>query len=204
MGELKYESVDIKDYLAIEQEDRVRYEYHYGLLIAMAGGSISHTVIGANILVALSNSLDGKNCRAFSSEMKVEIKAKQRYVYPDAGIVCPDFQESNSIKGAITNPTVVVEVLSPGSVNYDRDEKMQFYTSLPSVRDYLIVRQDRPVAQLHSRTRADEPFAMQHYMGLESKIFLPSVEVELAMAKIYDGVTLDPPPKLTFGPEDFA
>jgi len=113
MGQGKFKDVAIENYLAIEQEDQIRYEYHDGQLVRMAGGSINHSAICNNVAFALTSATRNTgNCKAFNSEMKLEIKRKTKYVYADAGASCPDFKESEHITGAITNPCLVVEVLS--------------------------------------------------------------------------------------------
>lgn len=193
MGQEKFKNVAIEDYLAIEREDEVRYEYIEGELFAMAGGTLNHSEICNNIAGELYAQVKakGNRCKSFNSEMKVEISPNNKYLYPDAGVSCPDHNESDHIKGAITNPMVVVEVLSPSSVLYDQITKLRYYFSLPSVKEYLIVYQDKPEVMLYRRHGNGDLFGLHAAEGIRSSIMLTSIEIELKLADIYYGIDFD-------------
>lgn len=186
MGQERIDKVDISNYLAIEREDKVRYEYHEGKLIRMAGGSVNHSDICNNVAFALTAATraTGK-CKAFNSEMKIEVAPGGKYIYPDAGASCIERKESNRIKGAITNPILVVEVLSPNSIMYDTGAKLRFYFSIPSIKEYLIVYQDRPEVMLYRRHGNGELFGLHAAEGIRSAIELTSIDVHLKLADIY-------------------
>lgn len=191
MGLDKLEGVLLNDYLAIEQEDRVRYEYHLGQLIRMAGGTIAHSDICNNVAAELHNHAKrtGK-CKGFNSEIKIEVKAGERYVYPDAGMSCPDHKKSKLITGAITNPRVVVEVLSDDSGPYDLGKKLRWYFAISTVMEYLLVYQDRPEVMLYRRHSSGDLFGLHAAEGMKSSIELTSIGLTLPLADIYYGVDL--------------
>ncbi len=188
------EKIAISDYLAIEQEDGVRYEFHEGKLFAMAGGSLPHTDISTNVVGELRNlirSNDG-GCKSFNSDMKIEIKPGVKYVYPDAGVSCPDHKESKFLKGAITNPRLVVEVTSPSSGDYDRGHKFRWYFSLPSVKEYLLISQDEPLVMLYRKHGEGDLFGMVTAQGMDESIELRSIGITMKLSEIYYGVNFPP------------
>jgi len=189
MGQAKHDSVLITDYLSIEQEDRLRYEFHNGRLFEMAGGTIAHSTICNNVASEL-RALTRKtgSCISFNSEMKIEVVKNSKYVYPDAGLACPKLNESESIIGAITNPRLIVEVTSKESGNYDRGDKLKLYFSTPSIMEYLIVSQDQPEVTVWRR-RGDL-FKLDSYTGLDAVIPLESLAGELVLRDIYENVNL--------------
>ncbi len=188
MGQAKHDFIAISDYLSIEREDDVRYEFHNGKLYAMAGGTIAHSTICNNVAGELRD-LTRKtgSCVSFNSEMKVEVDANRKYVYPDAGLACPEFKESENIVGAITNPRLIVEVTSQESGNYDRGDKLKLYFSTPSIMEYLIISQDQ--AEVTVWRRRGDLFKLDSYSGLDAVIPLESLAGELALSDLYENVT---------------
>jgi len=191
MGQPKIDKVDISDYLAIEREDKVRYEFHHGHLIRMAGGSIPHTELCNNTAYALTRATrEQGGCKAFNSEMKVEISPGGRYVYPDAGVSCPDHIESKTIKGAITNPRLIVEVTSPETADYDRGKKFRLYFSIPSVREYMLVSQNEPLVMMYRKHGDGDLFGFDSAFGLDEEIELKSLGFKIKLSEIYFGLEL--------------
>ena len=133
MTATKLNKVSLEDYIRIEQESNTKYEYHDGTIYAMAGGSDNHTELLGNIFFELRSALKqkGKPCRAFNSEMKLHIEEFNKYLYPDAMVVCGEVQKPNENTSGITNPLVIVEVLSDSTEAYDRGDKFFFYKHIP-------------------------------------------------------------------------
>ena len=183
--------IPIDRYLALEATDQLRYEYHAGAVYAMSGGTIQHAKLCSNVLGMLREALrtKGKNCFAFTSEVKIEIERANRYVYPDAAVVCGEIKESNAVAGAIRNPRVVVEVLSDSSGAYDRGAKMRYYLSLPTVKEYVLIEPDRPHVTVYRR-HGDGKLGSFHYAdGLDDSIALTSIGAVLPLAELYRNVT---------------
>ena len=187
MGQPQF-NCSLEDYLAIEREDGERYEFHDGVLYAMAGGTYNHSLICSNVAGELRSLVKGGNCTAFNSEMKVEVKAYRRYVYPDASVAGGKPKLSDLINGCITNPTLIVEVVSRESGAYDRGQKFRLYFALPSVREYLLVEQDEPSVTLFRRHGDTQLFATDYADGLEERIELKSIGAQLTLAEIYADV----------------
>lgn len=103
MGIEKHDKIDFADYLATERESDTRFEYYHSELFAMAGGTINHTIASGNVYGALRDAIrKGGGCIPFTSEMKVEIQPRGKYVYPNAGLACPKLIESKHLTGAIS------------------------------------------------------------------------------------------------------
>ena len=193
--QIKKDKLSIAEWLELEQSEGVRYEYHNGEVFAMAGGTLTHTVISGNAFRLLENSFidKDKDCQAFISDLKIEISKKGRYVYPDTLAVCGEVDESKSVTGAIPNPVLVIEVTSKSSEAYDRNGKFHFYTSLPSVKQYMIVSQTGPFVTLYNRNpesgQFDPPFI--EVRGLAGSIDLFSVGYLMPMKELYRKITFD-------------
>lgn len=182
----------IEEWLALEAEDGIRYEYHYGDVYAMAGGTLNHGTLGDNTFFELETHFrkNGGRCRAMSSEFKIEIAKAGRYVYPDTVAVCRSIEESDQVKGAIINPVLVVEVTSKSSEAYDRAIKYDYYISLPSVKQYMIVSQLHPLVTLYNRNPATNVFDLPpvEVRGLAADIDLFSVGFQMPMQALYRNV----------------
>ena len=184
----------IEEYLEVERQGETRLEYHQGILHTMAGGTINHSTLCNNTGFLLNSAVfgGGNTCRAFTSEVKIEIEKAERYVYPDAAVVCEAVEESDTIKGAIRNPKLVVEVISDTSADYDRGAKMRYYLSLPSVMKYLLIEQDRPAVSLYRRQDKGNLGRFHYADGLESSIELLTLGTHLALRDLYRDVEFPP------------
>ena len=191
MGIEKIDYVSLQDYLQIERNTSTKYEYHEGQLFAMAGGTIAHTLISGNAHAELRDASAALgSCVAFNSEMKIELRPKGKYVYPDAGLACPTLDESEHLTGAITNPCVIVEVTSRDSGDYDRGQKMLNYFALPSVQEYVLVDQEEPFVTVYRR-RGDL-MRIDQYRGLEATISVEALNRSISMKQLYRDVTFPP------------
>jgi Uma2 family endonuclease len=130
-----------EEYLAWEREQPEKHEYHLGEVFAMAGGSPRHNFLCGRMISRLEAALEDKGCIVLTSDQKISAKSGERYVYPDVVAVCGGFRAEPGTTGVLTNPTVIVEVLSPSTEAYDRGEKWEAYQRLPSLTDYLLVAQ---------------------------------------------------------------
>jgi len=184
------------EYLLLERAARHRSELVNGEIYAMAGASETHILIAGNVFAELHAQFKGRPCRAYANEMRVQINTTGAYVYPDVTAVCGDpvFRPDAHLD-TLTNPTLVVEVLSPSTEDYDRDEKAAHYRRLPSLREYVLVAQDRPHVEVYRR-RGDAPAGAEWILseanGLNETVRLAAVGCDLALSEIYDRITFAP------------
>lgn len=140
------------EYLEIEEMARVRHEYLAGEIYAMAGGTPEHAAMAAAVTRILGSQLTAGKCRVYSSDLRVRVLASGLATYPDVTVICGPSERDPSSPTHVTNPTLVVEVLSDGTADYDRGEKLQHYQQIPSLVAVLLVDHERPRIDLWVRS----------------------------------------------------
>lgn len=189
------------EYLALERGEEVRHEYLDGQIYAMAGETLEHSTICFNIATSLGAQLRGKPCRGLSPNMKilsgkyVPGQTKGLFSYPDVSVVCGEPRFHDGRRDVLLNPTLIVEVLSPGTESFDRGEKFHRYRAcLESLRDYVLVSTRLPMVELFQRQEGGF-WLYSAAVGLEARVSLPSVGCELALADIYERVEFPESPE---------
>lgn len=137
------------EFLAWEREQPTKHEFFHGEVFAMAGGSPRHNVLCGNLVTALNSALRPRGCAVLTSDQRVTMASRGRYVYPDVSVVCGGLEtESNDV---LMNPTVLVEVLSGSTEQYDRGLKWEGYQRIASLEDYVLVSQAEPRIEHYRR-----------------------------------------------------
>jgi Uma2 family endonuclease len=177
----------LKEYFALERAGDARYEYWNGEIVCLSGGSEQHGRISGNVYFALRQQLAGRNCEAFTSEHPIKTPSFPPYRYPDVSVACGKavFEKIEGID-ALTNPMLVVEVLSPATESRDRKEKREAYQALPSVMEYLLIAQDTP--HITRFLRQSDTWARSDFGDLDATIELPSIQCVLSLRDVYVGV----------------
>lgn len=172
------------EYLAWEREQPEKHEYHCGEVFALAGGSPRHNFLSNAVGAELCVSVRGKGCHVLSSNQRISAREGERYLYADAVVVCGGAQMEAGTSDVLSNPTVVVEVLSRGTEAFDRGEKWEAYQRLASLTDYLLVSQ-RHVRIEHYRREGDGSW---RYRVLEEGDTITLANgASLSVDAIYDG-----------------
>ncbi len=175
----------IEEYNLLEKENQQRYEYHDGEVFAMAGGDPVHNAIGVNVTTMLNQLLRNKNCNVFNSDQKVRIESFNRSLYPDASVTCGPVNRAEKDSKAITNPLLLVEVLSDSTEAYDRGRKFEYFSQLSSLREYVLIEQHEPAAQIHYRTADTDLWQITWIAGLDETLTLQSLEIETTLRELY-------------------
>ena len=192
----------IAEWQTIEELTGERYEYHKGKLIsvrAMAGGTGPHALIGGNVQFvlgqlarardAVASAANGKGrrvgCGVYSSDLRLMIESDDRYVYPDAAVVCGQPVYDTKVPTAVRNPIVVVEVVSGSSAAYDAGDKFDHYATLESLRDYVLVAQDRPRVEVRSRVEPGADWTIRVAEGPDGEAFLSGLEAGMPLQEVY-------------------
>ncbi|MEN0050343.1 MAG: Uma2 family endonuclease [Bacteroidota bacterium] len=176
-----------EEYLAFERESDTKHEYHDGRIIAMAGGRPNHSQITNNTSRAVSAALDEMDCIVYGPDLKVRIEKANRVVYPDVMVVCGDLEMYDDKVDVITNPSLIVEVLSSSTERYDRTGKFQLYRQLPSFKEYVLIATDFPTVETFYREQ-ENYWYIGSAIGLESSIYLKSIDRNIQPADIYNKV----------------
>jgi Uma2 family endonuclease len=143
----------------------------------------------ANVTASFVTRLRGHRCRGSSGEQRIRVEASDVEFYPDFVVKCPPEEYSDLDPHALTNPVLVVEVLSPGSEKNDRGEKFEQYSRIPELRDYILVAQDK-IAVDHFRRVEDEQWILRRYTSREENLVLANLEIEVPLDEIYDRLDL--------------
>ncbi len=178
-----------EEYLAQDRAAEFRSEYCAGRVYAMSGGTWTHARIISNLNRRLANALEGRGCSVCSSDMRVQVAA-DFYTYPDVLVVCGEPRFSDSRTDVISNPVVIVEVLSPSTEAYDRGFKASHYRRMPSLGELALVSQDEPRIEIFRRQPSDE-WLLSESIGLDSTCRVDSVQCSVPMSEIYAGVTFE-------------
>jgi len=193
------------EYLTFERTAMDRHEYLDGLIYAMAGESENHGRICVNLTASLVSQLRGSGCEVFSKDTKVLCglyRAHTReglYAYPDLVVVCGAGQYHDQARDVLLNPTMLIEVLSPSTEVFDRGEKFDRYRHwLPSLQDYLLVAQERPLLE-HSHRTAPDQWTLTTIRGLDAGLFLATIDVRLALSEVCERVVFPAAPGHTPG-----
>ena len=171
-------------YLEMEQTSKIRHEYVDGYLYAMAGGSRSHNKISGNLYVALHSQLKNTSCDIYMSDVKLKIAHKRSYYYPDLMLGCSK-EETNEYY--ITQPCLLIEVLSKSTAITDRREKLIAYQSISSLREYCLVSQNSYRVEKYHRLNKQGLWHLTVYEKGDNVEF-SCIDYQLSMADIYAGV----------------
>jgi len=188
-AENKLEKYTFKQYLELEQAADYKSEFWDGTIVAMAGSTPSHNKIANSIGTAIDIELDKrqKDCSVYNSDQKIFIPDFNRSVYPDCMVICEEEELHEDNKTVITNPCLIIEVLSESTKEYDSTDKFEAYRSIPSFREYVLVWQTIPKVQSWYK-EADKLWRVSSVFGLDKKLPLYSIDCEIALKDIYKRV----------------
>jgi Uma2 family endonuclease len=170
-----------EQYLQIEREALDKSEFRDGRMFAMAGCSVNHALLSASIITLLHRQMPA-GCRTVTSDLRIKVSAAGLYTYPDCSVICGELQYSGDQKDVVTNPLLIVEVLSPSTEDYDRGKKFEMYRTIESFREYLVVHQDRRHVE-HFSKQDDGSWVLREYS--EGSIGIVRLGVQIEMSELY-------------------
>ena len=179
-----------EEYLEFEEIAEYKSEYYQGEIFAMAGASINHNRITGNVFTGLNQGLTKKNCEAFINEMRIWVSSKDLFTYPDILVICgkPEFYPNRN--DTITNPLIIIEVLSDSTKNYDRGEKFEFYRSIPTFREYILIDQYKIHIE-HFYIADNEKWTLVEYNDLSDILKLTKINFNISIKEIYSRVSFE-------------
>lgn len=179
-----------EEYLALERKALEKSEYLQGEIFLMPGASRKHNLVSLNIGAELRAQLRNQQSETYLGDMRVKVSPTGLYTYPDVIVVCDEPQFEDAEVDTLLNPTLIVEVLSPSTENYDRGGKFEHYRTLPSLQEYLLVAQDR-CHVVHYTRQKDGTWLLAETARLEDQLRLPSINCHLSLAEVYAKVPLN-------------
>jgi Uma2 family endonuclease len=178
------------EYLELERKSEIRSEYIAGRMFATSGASRRHSLIAGNFHRELSSQLRGRACEAHMVDMRVKVSSTGMYTYPDVVAVCGDPRLEDEHLDTLLNPTVIVEVLSESTEAYDRGEKFALYRRLDTLREYVLVAQDK--IRIEHFRREGEEWILSELSDPDATLHLGSIDCHIAIAAVYEKVEFNP------------
>jgi Uma2 family endonuclease len=175
-----------EEYLALERQAETKSEYLDGEIFAMTGASRKHNRLNLNLAFILDSQLKVEGCEVYASEMRVKVAESGLYTYPDVVVACGEPQFEDAEVDTLLNPQLIIEVLSKSTQDYDRGTKFLHYRALASLREYVLVAQDR--IHVEHYLRQNDAWRLTETDRREDVIELASVGARLALADVYDRV----------------
>lgn len=173
----------LDEYFAVETDSLVKHEFFGGEIFAMAGASLSHNHVAANVLAHLRIGLRGSGCNAFGSDLRIRTPSGL-FTYPDISVICGPVELVGGRPDTATNPVVLVEVASDSTREYDAGEKFALYKAIPTLREYLLIEPDRVRVEQWQLKRGGR-WTAKSYAELHATVKLSSVPVPLVLTDVY-------------------
>jgi len=179
------------DYLALERAAEFKSEFYDGEMFAMAGGSPMRSLIGTNVVIEFGLRLKGRLCVPFNADLRIKVEQSGLLTYPDLSVICGPLQFAAGTDDTVTNPTLLAEVLSDSTENYDRATKFDHYKRIPSLREYLLVRQREPVIEHYIRQKGAD-WLYRQAAGMNATLAIPSLEIMISLSEVFANVKFVP------------
>ena len=176
----------IEEYWELEEMSAQKHEYNNGKIIPMAGGTFNHMAL-SNMLCALLTMrflLMRINHEVINSDYNIYIPEYKKMVYSDGGVIIGEPEFYGKTDRSVTNPAIIIEVLSKSTAAYDRGAKFEMYKTLPSFKEYVLVNQYAPIIEVFLKTTTND-WKRTIYTGLDKVLTLETINVELKLADIY-------------------
>jgi Uma2 family endonuclease len=178
------------EYLELEEKAEFKSEYRDGEIVAMAGGTMNHNLIAGNLFAALKFGLRGKDYIVCIGDVRLSTPSSRQYTYPDVMVIqgAPIYSEKNTT--TVTNPCIIIEVLSKSTKNYDRGDKFDYYRSIPSLQEYILVDQSGYHLIQYVKT-AETQWLLTDYYDADAILKMATVDCAIALSDIYDRVNFN-------------
>lgn len=175
-------------YLQQERNSAEKSEYINGQIYAMAGASREHNQLVFNLAGLLHPQLRNKPCSAYIADMRVRSQATEAYFYPDLTVVCGETQFEDAQQDTLLNPVLIIEVLSSSTEGYDRGAKFAHYRRIESLREYILIAQDRYSIERYQRNDAGQWLLADEANSADAVIALDAIQCELNLSEVYEKV----------------
>jgi len=178
-----------EEYLAFERKAERKSEYFNGEIFAMSGASPQHVLIVTNVVAEFRGQLKTRPCAVYSTDLRLKVSPAGLYTYPDVIVVCGEPQFDDDHKDTLLNPTLIVEVLSESTKDYDRGAKFEQYRKIESFVEYVLIAQDKRHVE-HFIRQAGNRWLLSETNRLEDTLELTSIACNLMLTEVYDKVKL--------------
>ena len=177
-----------EEYLEFEYHSDIKHEYIDGEVYAMAGTTKAHNTISLNLAILFREKLKDSDCQTFMTDIKVNISNQKRFFYPDIVVTCDDNDDVNAYD--IKFPKIIVEVLSESTEKFDRGKKFQYYRTIPSLQEYILISSQEYLIECFRRTKNDL-WTLQTYEGLNAIVRIENLAIDAPLSEIYATLSFD-------------
>jgi Uma2 family endonuclease len=177
-----------EEYLALEEKAVYKSEYHDGKIYALAGASSNHNLITGNAYMALRQFAAPEPRRVYVNDMRLQVEKSGLYTYPDVMVVCGKIDFVSGRNDTLTNPILIVEVLSESTEAYDRGEKFAMYRQIPTLQDYVLIEQTKPYVEYFRRE--GRFWVLETFEQMEATLTLRSLDFQIPLETIYSQAEL--------------
>ncbi len=178
-----------KEYLLFEKASRDKHEFFKGEVFAMAGAGARHNVIFSNLFGELAFRSKGKPCKPYGSDLRIHIPENTLYTYPDISIICGEIISSKADPDTAVQPTVLIEILSPSTRNYDQGIKFRLYRQIPTLKEFITVDSESISIETYQiNTKGN--WELKDLRSIEDTLAINTVGVSLTLREIYEGTKL--------------
>ena len=176
-----------EEYVNWESTQETRHEYCDGEVIAMAGGTRKHNRVSVNFLSILDNALADRPCEVYINDVKVQVQPRRKYFYPDVVVTCDKRDQESHF---VAFPCLIIEVLSQSTESFDRGFKFSQYRKFETLQEYVLVQVEQPIVEVFQRNEQGQWVFFEY--GLSDRLFLKSVNVEIAVSELYRQIQFEP------------
>ncbi len=174
-----------EEYLAFEDASEQKHEYYQGEVFAMAGASNQHNEIFTNLFGSLVIHLKGKTCRPYGSDKRMKIPENMLYTYPDISVYCNTNTPFDKGTKVSQEPTVIIEILSESTKDYDRGRKFKLYRDIPTLKEYVLV-DSESIGVESFRLNSLNHWELEEYKSIDQSLFIASLSVTIPLREIYE------------------
>ena len=179
----------VEEYLRFEKDSPEKHEYFKGEVFAMPGASPRHNVIFSNLFIGIGSLLKGHPCKPYGSDLRIHIPENTLFTYPDISIICGDLIPSEPYANTFMLPSVLIELLSPSTKDYDRGGKFKLYRDIPSLKEYMLI--DTESVSIEAfRINVNGHWELEEYRSIENTLLIETVKVSIPLKEIYIGTKL--------------
>jgi Uma2 family endonuclease len=176
-----------EEFLEFERSSGEKHEYLDGVVVAMSGAKRNHNKIVTNLSGLIWQHLRGKDCESYTNDMRVFVPKTGAFTYPDLVVVCGEPEFKDTVPDTLTNPLLLVEVLSDSTEGYDRGTKFQHYRSIQSLREYVLVAQTEARIEKYVK-QGDGFWILSEAVGPDAQITFETIDCTIPLAEVYDKI----------------
>lgn len=177
--------ISIEEFIEMENAATEKHEYFQGEVFAMAGAGDNHNEIFSSLFGELCIQLKGKLCRSYGSDKRMHIPENTLFTYPDISVYCDDSTPFGTDGMTSMKPTVLIEILSKGTKNYDRGGKFKLYRDISTLKEYILVDSESISVEVF-RLNAANHWELEEYKTTEQNLFIASLRVTITLRTMYE------------------